>query len=290
MGSQLGKMQNRMISPFAFHAPTEPTYGRNEEHLTYIHTINNDRIAVSLAMHDGGVNPDWEPGKYGDRKQDVVVYCHGNAVDIGGCRDEIKSLCSKMNVNVFTFDYANYGRSEHTETTQKNIEDAVCAVYEHVTRHLGVPNNRIILMGKSLGTAPAVFLAAKDFMDDILGVVLISPLASGVRAIVPKAIVKSRMLEYLDSVFCPSLQIIQHIRVPVFIVHGKQDDIIPIQNAELLVAHLHPKAYYPPLYLHGQHNNLESNNPILFRDQMLAFIKSCKVRQQADADVRCLYD
>ena len=291
MGSQLAKLEHNVISPFAFHAPAQPTYTRKEQHLTPIHTINRDRILTSFKAHTGDAKRYWEPGRYAqDDEHPFIIFSHGNAYDIGGCQEYMQWLATSFNANVITYDYVNYGHSERGQTTQKNMEDAIMAVYEHVNKDIGVPQERIVLMGKSLGTAPTVFLAARDFMDDIFGVVLVSPLASGARAVAPPKFVKSKMLHYLDTIFCPSINLVPFVRTPVFIVHGKQDDVIPIENAELLVAQLHSKAYYPPLYLHGKHNDLERGNPVLLRDQLTAFFKSCQARRAAEQDTRVLYE
>lgn len=290
MGSQLGKLEQNVISPFAFHAPTLATYSRNEQHLSLIHTIKGDRIYTSFKAHTGESKRYWEPGLY-DKNDDhlFIIYSHGNADDIGMSQEYMQWLATNFNANVITYDYVNYGLSEKGKTTQQNMEDAIMAVYDHVNKDIGVPQERIVLLGKSLGTAPTVFLAARDFMDDIFGVVLLSPLASGVRAVAPSQFVKASMLHHLDNIFCPSINLIGFLRTPVFIVHGKQDDVIPIQNAELLVAQLHSKAYYPPLYLHGKHNDLEKSNPVLLRDQLTAFFKSCQARRAAAQDERVPY-
>jgi pimeloyl-ACP methyl ester carboxylesterase len=290
MGSQIGKLQYNVIAPFAFHAPSVSTYKHNEKDLTFIHTIKGDRIYTSLTTYMGDSKRYWEPGRYGDDTRKFIILSHGNANDIGQCRAYCKYLADTFDANVITYDYVNYGCSERGETTQENMQDAILAVYEHINRDFGVPQHRIVLMGKSLGTAPTVFLSSRDFMDDVFGVVLISPLASGVRAIAPRSLVKSHMLEYFDRVFCPSIEFVKNVRVPVFAVHGKQDEVIPVQNTELLVAHLHRKAYYPPLYVHGGHNDIETGNAVLFRDQMIAFFKSCEARRLVDSDARMLYD
>jgi abhydrolase domain-containing protein 17 len=278
----------------AFHAPEKPTYMKSEG-VTFVHTIKNDRIATYFVNHEGDNHVYWKDKKYeGDKK--MILFSHGNADDIGACKAYCKWLAHTFDANVITYDYVNYGISEKGQTTEQNMQEAISAVYEYLHRELRVPQEKIVLMGKSLGTAPTVFLSAKDFMDDIHGVVLISPLASGVRAIMPKKLLEAGVLqsmtksmtEYLDGVFCPSLNLVNFIRVPTFIIHGKQDDIIPIQNAEMLVARLHRKAYYPPLYVHAKHNDVESGNSIAFRDQMIAFFKSCVARKYERRDEETL--
>lgn len=287
MGSQFSQMQNKAIAPFAFHAPEQATYTKKND-ILYLHTIQNHRIATYFVNYQGESKTYWGSDQPYNDHRTFVILSHGNADDIGSCKAYCKWLAETFDINVMTYDYVNYGLSEKIPTTEKNMHEAITAVYEFVTRNLAVPQQKIVLMGKSLGTAPTVFLAAKDFMDDIFGVILVSPLASGIRAIMPQKLVTNSAVEgivkHLDSVFCPSVNLINFIRVPVFVVHGKQDDVIPIQNAELLVAKLHRKAYYPPLYVHAKHNDVESGNSILFRDQMIAFFKSCAARKSAEGD------
>tara|TARA_Y100000389_G_scaffold192889_1_gene220928 strand:- start:11515 stop:12411 length:897 start_codon:yes stop_codon:yes gene_type:complete len=282
--------KSRAISPFAFHAPERPTYMKSKEVL-FVHTIKNQRIATYFVNFEGQSKKYWGEGNYTDHRK-VILLSHGNADDIGACKAYCKWLAHTFDANVVTYDYVNYGISEKGQTTEQNMHEAISAVYEYLNRELQIPQEKIVLMGKSLGTAPTVYLASKDFMEDIHGVVLISPLASGVRAIMPQKLLNSSMLtsmtEYFDDVFCPSINLINFIRVPTFIIHGQQDDIIPVQNAEMLVTRLHHRAYYPPLYVHAKHNDVESGNSILFRDQMIAFFKSCAARKLEKKDEETL--
>ena len=279
-------MQNETIASMAFKAPPEPTY-TSTDNIHYVYSRDGHRIATQFMNYSGKFDKYWDTDEYTDDRK-FIIFSHGNADDIGGSRDYCKYLSETFDCNVITYDYVNYGLSGKGQSTESNMHSSLEAVYKYVRNTLKVPNEKIILMGKSLGTAPTVFLASRDFMDDILGVILVSPLASGARAIVPSQLVSSRMLTYLDSVFCPSIKMVPFIRVPVFIVHGKQDDIIPIENAQVLVQQLHQKAYYPPLYLHAKHNDVEMGNPILFRDQMIAFFNSCLARQDSEKDKRLL--
>lgn len=41
------------------------------------------------------------------------------------------------------------------------------------------------------------------------------------------------------------------------VVHGTQDDVVPVENAHALVARCGTRAAYPPLYLPAGHNDVE---------------------------------
>ena len=279
--SQVSQLSNRAIAPLAFLAPQQKSYTANPI-LTYVYTIGGDKIAVSHIDGDGNMVP---LSQINVAKEPLfVLFSHGNADDIGTCKSYSHYIAQTTNSIVVNYDYVNYGLSTPGETSELNMQQAITAVYEYMTQTLHIPSSKILIMGKSLGTAPSIHLAAKDFMDDILGVLLVSPLASGVRAVVPDRMVKSNMLNYLDNVFCPSMHYISFIRVPVFIIHGKQDNVINVKNAEILAGALHKAAYYPPLYLHGRHNDIEMNNPETFKSQVQAFVNTCFSTQRARND------
>ena len=64
-----------------------------------------------------------------------------------------------MGVTAMGFDYCGYGRSEGTPSEVGVLADARAA-RTWLARRAGIPKNRIVLMGRSLGGAVAVDLAA----------------------------------------------------------------------------------------------------------------------------------
>ena len=88
----------------------------------------------------------------------TVLYCHGNAGNIGGrvglCRD-----LHRLRVNLFIFDYRGYGRSKGWPTEQGTYRDARAA-YEVVRARYGdAEDPPVIVYGASLGGAVASQLA-----------------------------------------------------------------------------------------------------------------------------------
>ena len=83
----------------------------------------------------------------------------------------------------------------------------------------------IAVYGKSLGTAPSVNLATEV---KCMGVILVSPLASGARVVFPN--VKNGLL---DKVFCPSISRIRNVKAPLLILHGTNDEVIHISNGKV---------------------------------------------------------
>lgn len=54
----------------------------------------------------------------------------------------------------------------------------------------------------------------------------------------------------------PNIDRVANISCPIFIIHGRRDEIVPFRSAEAL--HAKSKVKYPPFYVDGAgHNNVE---------------------------------
>ena len=91
----------------------------------------------------------------------------------------------------------------------------------------------------SLGSAPSVHLAINTQFRDIRAMILISPIASGVKLVSPDMDVRD--LDKID-VFC-NIRKINDVTSPIFLVHGKLDEVIPIEQS-LEMAHYMQNVYY----------------------------------------------
>ena len=288
MGQSMSTVLDSSIQHLAF-LPPQRSYN-SQQNVTTLRTISGQDIAVRVTSHLQ--RPYIHGLPYTDSRQ-FILFSHGNADDAGTCQDYIDWLASTFNSNVLTYDYVNYGCSSPGTTTEKNMHEAITTVYAYMTDQLHVPATKIILLGKSIGTAPTCFLAAQEFTSDILGVVLISPLASGIRAIMPSMLASRRIFSSLDSVFCPSLAFIQDVYKPVLIIHGYEDKVINIMNARILAQNLNIESKYKPLFVHAGHNDIEETHPITVRDTISTFIQHCEVtlaRKEERNDALVSYD
>jgi fermentation-respiration switch protein FrsA (DUF1100 family) len=118
----------------------------------------------------------------------------------------------------------------------------------YLTENLNINPNRIILYGRSIGSGPSSFLAEKY---DVAGVILHSPIMSALRVVF-----NLRFTLPFDKF--PNIDRMPHINCPVFIIHGRRDEIVPFYHAEDLYAALKEKSRYEPYYVEGAgHNNVE---------------------------------
>jgi pimeloyl-ACP methyl ester carboxylesterase len=205
-----------------------------------------------------------------------VLFSHGNAEDLGQTRSFTQAFADEHNCNVLSYDYVGYGLSSANTPTEGNMNTAIAAVFQYAVHDLRIPQRDIMLMGRSIGTAPTVFLASQNYCD-VRGTILISPLASGFRTLAKPRIVGERVCSVLDALFCPSIVHIRNVQAPVCIVHGSKDAVIAVHNAEELQAAVPARWRRAPLYVPGAgHNDLISKYHTAVMQRVSAFVRECE--------------
>lgn len=88
----------------------------------------------------------------------VLLWFHGNAGNISHRLENIKLLHDLAEVQVFIFDYREYGKSEGRISREGTFKDAAAA-YRYVAETWKTPAGEMVLFGRSVGTALATDLA-----------------------------------------------------------------------------------------------------------------------------------
>jgi hypothetical protein len=153
--------------------------------------------------------------------------------------------------DVLAYDYSGYGRSGG-KPSEKDIYFDIEEVGFFAKNILNIPTKDIVLLGMSLGSAPSVHLAIHKQFRDIRAMILISPIASGVKLVSPEMDVKD--LDKID-VFC-NIRKINDVTSPIFLVHGKLDEVIPIEQSLEMANYMQNVYEWHPR--HGDHNNILS--------------------------------
>jgi len=182
----------------------------------------------------------------------TILYSHGNAEDLGIILDEIDLMARATGANVLAYDYVGYSVSylqEGGRPSEAGCIRSVDAAWAHLTTKEGIPADQIIIVGRSIGSGPAVDLASRH--TDSAGVLLISPISSGVWVVAGRT--ASRLL-YAADIF-RNYEKIGRITAPIAIVHGEADEVVPVSCGQ----HLHSISQNPaePLWIpqHG-HNDM----------------------------------
>jgi len=173
---------------------------------------------VELASGDGETLIGWfakaNPG------QPTFMYFHGNAGNAAGRAEKIETMRTG-GAGVFYLNNRGYGGSTGKPTEKDNVADALTA-YDYLLGS-GVKPGQIVLYGESLGGGQAVRLGAAR---EVRAVVLESPLTSTVD--VGKSTYFFLPLSYILTDTFLNEENIRAVKVPVLILHGELDAIIPV--------------------------------------------------------------
>ena len=166
------------------------------------------------------------------------VWFHGNGGNIGYRVDELALAHHRTAANLFIFDYRGYGDSEGTPTEEGTYLDSR-AVIEYLVARSDVDEHRIVYLGHSLGAAVAVELS---LTHPPAAMVLVSPFASVhemARITLPFPPVGWLVRNHYDN-----LTRIRQLNLPVLVLHGDQDETVPIsQGRKLYEAANQPKRF-----------------------------------------------
>ena len=113
----------------------------------------------------------------------TILFSHGNAVDIGQMSSFFLGLGSRLDCNIFGYDYSGYGCSSGSPS-EKNLYADINAAWNTLRSKYSLLPEKVILYGQSIGTVPTVDLASRV---QCAGVVLHSPLMSGIRVACPNS-------------------------------------------------------------------------------------------------------
>uniref|UniRef100_A0A3Q0S5W6 palmitoyl-protein hydrolase n=1 Tax=Amphilophus citrinellus TaxID=61819 RepID=A0A3Q0S5W6_AMPCI len=184
----------------------------------------------------------------------TVLFSHGNAVDLGQMSSFYIGLGTRINCNIFSYDYSGYGVSTG-KPSEKNLYADIDAAWHTLRTRYGISPENIILYGQSIGTVPTVDLASRY---ECAAVVLHSPLTSGMRVAFPDT-----KKTYCFDAF-PNIEKVSKITSPVLIIHGTEDEVIDFSHGLALFERC-PKAV-EPLWVEGAgHNDIELYSQYLER-------------------------
>ncbi|HEX9780704.1 MAG TPA: alpha/beta hydrolase [bacterium] len=169
----------------------------------------------------------------------ALLWCHGNAGNISHRLENLR-LVHARGYSVLIFDYRGYGDSGGRPSEPGLHADAEAA-FRHLTEARGVPPRRLILFGRSLGAAVAGTLAARH--GDVAGLILETPFPS-VEA-VARSLYGGLPVHRLLRARFDLRRDLARVRVPVLVVHGDRDRIIPFAlGEEVFAAAGEPKRFY----------------------------------------------
>lgn len=192
----------------------ESTQGRYE--LVHLTTSRGDK---TVAYFGPALDAD------GQRRSDAVaqptmLFFYGNGMCLADCIGLVEDF-QKLGINVLAAEYVGYGMStgKSSETTLYETADAC---WDHLQTRTDIDRTKIILAGWSLGAAVAIDSATRRPAIGLITFSAFTSMTTMARRTVPW-LPTSLMLRHRFE----NLQKIGGLKIPILIVHGTEDRIVP---------------------------------------------------------------
>ena len=223
--------------------PVPADYGYSSFHPVWLETKDGARVYAW-----------WKPPA--DASKPVLIYYHGNAGHIGDRADKIRGYVNAgYGLLLQTYRY-NAGTDQ--QPSEAGLYEDGRAGLSFVTGQ-GIPQDRIVLYGESLGSGIAVKIAADQAQAGTpVGAVVLEAPYDSIAKVAQSHYWYTPALWLVRDRF-DSAAIVSTVGAPLLVVHGERDRVIPVSHAKTLFeAAAEPKklvlidqAAHNDLYDHG---------------------------------------
>ena len=168
----------------------------------------------------------------------TLVFFHGNAGDLNN-RIYKLNLIKDFDINFLIVAYRGFSGNQGKPTEQGLYEDAQSAL--DWLKKQKITENNIIVYGRSLGTGVSVEVSQNK---NFAGIILESPFTSMVDAgkfyyfYLPVSLLLKDRYETLKK--------LKNIKIPILVMHGKKDKIVPFYGKKIYEEAEEPKFSYFP--------------------------------------------
>ena len=217
-----GCIQNLFYQPDHVLYETPQQRGLRYEHVTF---RSKDGTRLVGWMIPSAIHADPK------RARGTVVHFHGNAQNMSAHWRFVEWL-PRRGFNVFVFDYRGYGASEGSPEPKGVFEDSNAAL-DYVRARPDIDPDRLLILGQSLGGANAIAVVGSGNRKGVRGVVIEATFTS-YSAIASEKL--SGAGAFMDDALSPERFIAQLAPLPLLLIHGSADVVIPYHHATDLIA------------------------------------------------------
>ncbi|MEP7265866.1 MAG: alpha/beta fold hydrolase, partial [Bacteroidota bacterium] len=147
----------------------------------------------------------------------VILYLHGNAGSLKTWSD-VAPLYTNLYYEVLIMDYRGFGKSEGDIQNQEQLYNDVQLFYNLLLKRY--PENNIIVLGYSIGTGPAAWLASENHPRMLILQAPYYNLTDLMQQMYP--LLPAIILKYPF----PTNEYLLKCKMPVVIFHGDKDEVI----------------------------------------------------------------
>lgn len=204
---------------------------------------------INIEEKDNMLLHGWLRKAPGNEKQKLIIYLGGNAEEVSHMIPRASMLEGWA---LLLINYPGYGKSEG-KPSEKSFFLSALRIYDYAASREDIDINNIVIMGRSIGTGSAVYLAHERKAK---AVILISPfesITSVARASLPFIPVGLILKHKFESKkYAPA------ISSPLLVFYGTEDKIIPARHSKLLVQYWKGENQLVKLKGYGHNDIFES--------------------------------
>ena len=162
----------------------------------------------------------------------LFIYFHGN----GEVASDYTSFAQEfldLGVSLLVVDYRGYGWSTGEPRVKHLIGDVVPVIeaLPQLRAEHGLTSEKLIVMGRSLGSAPALH-AAHTYPEKLAGLIVESGFAQLPPLMAQLGLPVQLQANLPDPI--GNLRKMTEVNLPVLIIHGERDTLIPVANGQRL--------------------------------------------------------
>jgi fermentation-respiration switch protein FrsA (DUF1100 family) len=235
--------------------------------------------AVSFQSSDGETLHGWFFPSDKRPAKGTILHLHGNSANMTNYLYYVAFLV-KEGYHLLMFDYRGFGKSSGEPSPGGVLRDSEAALAYLRSRN-EVRDDQIIIYGQSLGAAVAISLVGRSDKRGIKAVIAEAPFSAYRRAAQEK-MEEVFFLSWfsglaadisIDDRTSPIRFVRQVSPVPLLIVHGTADRVVPFAHGQRLFDRaIEPKTFW--VIEEGRHIQMLSKFRSIYRPKLLAYLAS----------------
>jgi len=248
-------LDSPMISAFLFYPRPEWGASADDEAAESIVIPVEKDVVIGARLHMAGATAA------------TILFFHGNG-EIVGDYDDLGIVYTDMGINFLPVDYRGYGRSTGRPTVTAIMRDSH-TVFAYIKSHLAKKGytGPVIVMGRSMGSAPALELAF-HYGDEIDGLIIDSGFAYA-GPLLGLFGINMQALGISEEQGFRNLDKMRSFDKPTLVIHAEFDHIISFSEGRLLFE-ASPSRHKKFLKVSGANHN------DIFSHGMSAYLESVK--------------
>jgi alpha-beta hydrolase superfamily lysophospholipase len=210
---------------------------------------------------------------FGDAENANLLFFHGNG-ELASEYEDVGSAFNSIGLNLFVADYRGYGGSGGRPSVTSMIKDAhrIARWFKQFLNDKAYAGSRFI-MGRSLGSAPAIELAAA-YPSDFRGMVIESGFCDVTDLLGRMGQVLRQPGRAVPA--SPGFDRVIKITMPALVIHGQYDSIVPLEEGEKIIRNVASADKKMVIIPEADHNTIFAEGLELYLRELGEFVRRHK--------------